>query len=187
MKRYDGQLNMTDTLAETSAAPAVTPPDGGVRQDAGCRVVAGPEGRMVGPFTLPAADGQQIRFRDYRQRRNLVVIFHHGRSCAACRRLLQHVAAHHSQFQAQQATVLAIGPDQGARAQELIGELHEAMPVLIDPTGRTAARAGFQVPALLVADRWGEIWAAWEGGATHTLPEVEELEEWLTVVQCDCT
>jgi peroxiredoxin len=154
---------------------------------AGQRVVTGPEGRMLGPFALPDTDGQQIRFRDYRQRRNLVVFFHHGVTCAACRHIVQALARHVAAFREQQAAVLAIGPDSGDRVQGLFTELGHAFPLLSDPEGHATKRAGFLAPALVVADRWGEIWAAWEGGADHALPRVDELEEWLTIIQCDCT
>lgn len=151
------------------------------------RVVTGPEGRMIGPFALPDAAGRQVRFRDYRERRNLVIMFHHGVQCAACRHLLQALAAQVAVLHEQQAVVLTIGPDSDDRALKFAAALGQAMLLLIDPVGRTVARAGLRVPALVVADRWGEIWAAWEGGAEHALPPVTELEAWLNIIQCDCT
>ena len=154
---------------------------------AGRCVVAGPEGRMLRPFALADAAGQQVRFRDYRQRRNLVLFFHHGGACAACRSVLLALATYVQVFVEAQAAVLGIGPDQGDQAHLPAAELGQAFLLLSDPGGNTAARAGLAVPALVAADRWGEIWSAWEGGEQHVLPHGDELVEWLTIIQCDCT
>ena len=150
-------------------------------------MVAEPEGRMLRPFALPDAAGKQIRFRDYRQRRNLVLFFHHGGACAACRSVLQALARYVPAFLEAQAAVLAIGPDPGDQAHMPAAEPGQTFRLLSDPEGNTAARAGLVVPALVVADRWGEIWSAWEGGEQHALPHGDELMEWLTIIQCDCT
>jgi peroxiredoxin len=189
MAKHDSHpIELEEHTAPSAALGAQDPTRARDRDSrTGQRVVTGPEGRMLGPFALPDADGRQIRFRDYRQRRNLVVFFHHGVTCAACRHIVQAFARQVAVFHEQQAAVLAIGPDQADRAQNLAAELGHAFPLLNDPEGRTVARAGFVVPALVVADRWGEIWAAWEGGEGHALPSVDELEEWLTIIQCDCT
>lgn len=189
MAQHDSHPINLEEHIEPSVALGTRDPASAARRDSRARqcVIAGPEGRLIGPFALPDADGRQIRFRNYRQRRNLVIFFHHGVTCAACRHILQDFARHIAVFQEQQAAVLAIGPDQSNQAQDLSAELGHAFPLLNDPEGRTVARAGFLVPALVVADRWGEIWAAWEGGEDHALPQVDELEEWLTIIQCDCT
>jgi hypothetical protein len=111
----------TEAASHGSACSPVRAAHGEAHAEHG--VVTGPEGRMIGPFTLPDAAGRQVRFRDYRRRRNLVIVFHHGVRCAACRHLLQALATQVTVFQEQQAAVLAIGPDPSDRAQDLAAAL----------------------------------------------------------------
>ena len=41
-------------------------------------------------------------------------------------------------------------------------------------------------PSLVIADRWGEIWAAWAGGADHRLPSRQDILQWLEFIQAQC-
>jgi peroxiredoxin len=150
-------------------------------------VIADPySGQMLHPFTLSDANGQQVRLWDYRQRSNLVLFFHHGADCPACRSMLQELAAHMATYRAEKATVLAIGPDQPHAALELAAELECPFLLLSDPAERIVAQQGFAVPAVVVADRFGEIWAAWIGEDDHALPSGQEIAAWLAFMEVQC-
>ncbi len=150
-------------------------------------VIAGPDsGHMLRPFTLSDAKGQQIRLWDYRQRNNLVLFFHHGAGCPACRNMLQELAAHMATYYAEKAIVLAIGPDQPHEARQFAAELECPFPLLSDPSGRVAAQQGLAVPAVVVADRFNEIWAAWPRADNHVLPRGEEIAAWLAFMEIQC-
>ena len=72
-------------------------------------IMTGPaSGHLLRPFALPATDRQVVRLRDYRQRRNLVLFFHHGLACAACRAVVHMLAMHVPTYRAENAAVLAI-------------------------------------------------------------------------------
>ena len=145
-------------------------------------VISGPaSGHMLQPFALRSTEGQEVRLREYRQRRNLVLFFHHGGACAACRGALQELAGHVREYQGENAIVLAIGPE--AEDQQ---EVALPFPTLIDREARTAMRHGLAVPALVIADQYGEIWAAWVGGDGHALPDGAEVLQWLEYIQAQC-
>lgn len=150
-------------------------------------VVAGPaSGRMLPWFALPAADGGQAGSAALRGRANLVVLLHHGAGCAACERVLQELAGAVERFGEEEGAVLAVGPDEGAALGEQAARLGWAYPLLSDPRMEVAARLGWGAPTLVVSDRFGEIWALWDGGGTHALPGAEEVGEWLGFIERQC-
>ncbi len=64
------------------------------------------------------------------------------------------------------------------------------LTVLVDRAGPEGARARAGVPAtsaaILVADRFGDVWHGYDAGAGHALPDVRELEAWLRYLGTLC-
>lgn len=150
-------------------------------------IVRGPaSGRSLVSFTLPDGDGHPVSSWSYRQRSNLVLFFHHGASCGTCRSVLQKLARHVDTLRDEEAGILAIGPDQPSEARALAVALTCPFPLLSDPSQRIVAQQGLEPPALVVSDRFGEIWAAWSGGRGHELPDVDEIVRWLEFVEVQC-
>jgi peroxiredoxin len=131
-------------------------------------VIAGPaSGRRLSPFALRTATGRAVHLREYRQRHNLVLFFHHGMACAACRTFLQAL-------------------DSQAPAYRQVEAVVSDVVLLSDATDKTAGQHGLSVPALIIADRFGDIWAAWEGEARHALPDTTTIAEWLAFIDIQC-
>ncbi len=149
--------------------------------------ISGPAtGQFLRSFILPDSAGQPVQLRQYLQRSNVVLFFHHGIGCPACRGLLRELAAHRNACEQEEAVVLVIGPDQPAENQQLAAQLGHPFPFLSDPAGRISAQQGLNTPALVIADRWGEIWAAWVGGVDHRLPAMQDIREWLVFIEAQC-
>jgi peroxiredoxin len=150
-------------------------------------VISGPgSGRMLRSFTLLDSHGQQVRSSSYRQRQNLLLSFHHGLACPRCRAMLSALAAEAEAYRDMECAVLAIGPDDPARMRAFADEHGAAIRLLSDPDGRVVARQGLTAPALLLTDRWAEVWAAWEAGDAHAFPAQEQIADWLAFVQAQC-
>lgn len=150
-------------------------------------LIRGPgSGRTLRSFTLPDADGRPVSLWSYHQRRNLVLFFHHGSTCADCRAVLRDLSASRAAFQDEEAIVLAVGPDPPALAKELATSLNPGFPLLCDPSKQVVAKQNLLMPSLVVADRFGEIWAAWAGGDAHLLPNGAEIARWLEFVELQC-
>jgi peroxiredoxin len=131
---------------------------------------------MLQSFALETPAGREIRSQSYRQRSNLVLLLHHGRDCARCQEMLADFDARSGEIRDQSAAILAIGPD-----------AHDAsFPMLLDPAGAVATRQGLTVPAVVIVDRFGEIWAAWEDGTDHHLPHAGDVIEWLDFLEVQC-
>jgi peroxiredoxin len=150
-------------------------------------LVRGPRsGRYLAAFALPASDGRLIRLWDYRQRRNLALFFHHGAGCPRCRAELVRFARHYPAYRERDAEVLAIGPDEPAVSARLAAGLGLPFPLLCDPASAAAERQGVDRPAIVVASRVEEIWAAWAPADELDLPSQEEILGWLEFVVIQC-
>lgn len=149
--------------------------------------IRGPaSGRFLQSFALPARDGREVRPRDFRQRTNLVLYFFHGAGCLACRDLLADLGAHAAELRASSAKVLAISAAREEAAPSSTAEFGPDIVVLDDPGHAAAAAQDVEPPAVVVADRFGEIWAAWEGDGQHRLPNAQDIIEWLEFIEIQC-
>jgi peroxiredoxin len=169
--------------------PASTPPMGEVtlRNEAARPVISGPaSGQHLHAFTLPDSTGQPVQLWQYLQRSNVVLFFHHGINCAACEAFLQELAAHLDAYRQEEAAVIAIGPDDPAENRQLATRPALPFPFLSDPAGCVIAQQGLATPSLIIADRWGEIWAAWLGGTNHQLPSEQDILQWLSFIEAQC-
>ena len=143
-------------------------------------------GHHLQPFTLPDATGRTVQLWQYLQRSNVMLFFHHGVNCAACEAFLQELAAQLDAYRQEETAVVAIGPDEPAENRHLAARLGHPFPFLSDPAGRVIAQQGFVTSSLIIADRWGEIWAAWLGGTTHQLPSEQDILQWLSFIEAQC-
>jgi|DewCreStandDraft_1066081.scaffolds.fasta_scaffold00212_73 peroxiredoxin len=153
-------------------------------------IVHGPHsGRILVPFTLPDPDGKIVRRAAFRGRANLVLLFHHGAGCLPCRDYLRRVLERLPDYAERHAVLLAIGP--GATTLQAPTARRDAgFIALEDASHDTARRLGLVVPALVVADRPGEIWAAWApepaaspDEAHAVLPSQDEVLAWLDLIE----
>lgn len=178
MSRGEARLHPVATRAQTGESR---------RSAEGRLVIRGPDsGRRLSSFTLPDSNGRAVSLWSYRQRANLVLFFHHGSRCPDCRTALRDLAENLAAFREEEALVLGIGADAPAPTRQLASAIACPFPLLSDPAGHAVAQQGLKVPSLVVADRYGEIWAAWDGGEQHHLPNPPEIARWLEFVELQC-
>ncbi len=169
--------------------PASTPSGGEEvrRIKAASLVISGPaSGHHLQAFTLPDSTGHPVRLWQYLQRSNVVIFFHHGINCAACEAFLQELVAQLDAYRQEETAVVALGPDEPAENRQQATRLGHPFPFLSDPAGRVIAHQGLATPSLVIADRWGEIWAAWLGGTTHQFPSQQDILQWLSFIEAQC-
>ncbi len=53
---------------------------------------------LVPPFELPSSGGEKVRLWDYKMRKNLVILFHHGDRCPQCRARLKLFSERYEEF-----------------------------------------------------------------------------------------
>ena len=150
-------------------------------------------GDMLPGFTLPGGRGEPIGPGQYKGRRNLVLIFVHGGGCDLCRDLLTKFAERYSDYQAEEAEVLAVAPVTPTEAASLANELQLPFPLLADADGAVHRRYGAisgpaeAGPAVFAADRYGEIQQRWRLDDSHLgLPGHDALVDELRFLGIQC-
>ena len=115
-------------------------------------------GENVPHFEVTSSDGTAIRYSTYWQQKNLVLVALPAADRERFRRYVDGLAA---------------------QAGELAG-LNTALVITHQ------AVTGLEAPAVLVADRWGEICFAHGASGPSDLPEPDELIEWARFLQHQC-
>jgi len=154
-------------------------------------------GDLIPNFRLSAVNRNgTIGPWDYKQHRNLVLIFFRTVDCLKCKQLLREISEHYGQYQEKEAEVLAISTDEIDRLRQLTQDLALPFPLLSD-SDRTATnlylkhmeqgedRAPFEA-AIFVADRWGAIFSATSIEKAQDLPAEAEIRDWLEFIELQC-
>ncbi|MEM2514288.1 MAG: redoxin domain-containing protein [Candidatus Bathyarchaeia archaeon] len=63
---------------------------------------------VVPYLNLPSNNGLNVNIWDFKQRKNLVLVFHHGKACSHCRNKLKELAKEYKEIQFLEAEVLAV-------------------------------------------------------------------------------
>ena len=115
-------------------------------------------GELVTHFDVATVGGTRVRYADIWQRRNLVMV-----------RLPVEASAERDEYV--------------ARLRDTIPKFaaHEAECVITVDTV-----SGVPGPAVVIADRWGEIVFVQPGRSIADLPDVTDILEWLRFVQYQC-
>jgi peroxiredoxin len=153
-------------------------------------------GQLIPNFRLSAVNRNgQVGPWDYKQHRNLVLIFFRSAQCRRCQELLRAIAEHYGDYKQKEAEVLAISTDEIDRLRQLTQDLALPFPMLSDSDGRvtdlyckhTEGIADAVVEAaIFVADRWGAIFSSKSVEKDHDLPAEAEIREWLEFIELQC-
>lgn len=139
--------------------------------------------QLAPSFALPASDGTVVSRRQFRGRRNLVlVLFAPGDPIEG---LLSGLAERAERLERLNAEVLAVAPAREEELAPLADRLGTPFRVLGDSEGKllpllTAVENGRPLPAVVVLDRWGAIQRRWTAphlpAPEDVLGELERLE-----------
>jgi peroxiredoxin Q/BCP len=155
------------------------------------------EGQLIPNFRLLAVNRPgQLGPWDYKQHRNLVLIFFRSAECQKCKQLLQEIAKHYGDYKEQETEVLAISNDEVDSLRRLAQDLALPFPVLSDSDGtvtdlylnqteQVQIGRAFEA-AIFVADRWGAIFTCKIVENDHELPEEVEIRDWLEFIELQC-
>src|SRR3990170_6465302 len=138
---------------------------------------------MLQGFRLGSTEGETVDLRTYRGRKNLVVLFFEP-GCEECLRFLTDAAARYADFRDMEAEILAVGRGAAEHIAHALGDSHLPFSVLADPDGATLGRYSDSVPAIFVADRFGEIRLT-SGGRDHALDQ-DKVLTMLHLIELEC-
>lgn len=136
-------------------------------------------GEQLPPFSLPGPDGPRKVPGAGNQASMLVFV--HDRDCAACERYLDEIGAAVTGLGEWATRLLAVAP-RGEPSSD------RPFPVLVDEGGAVRRRLGIgdDEAAVLLADRWGELFEAATFGTEHDLPLPRQLIESAKILDVSC-
>uniref|UniRef100_A0A7C2NZC0 Redoxin domain-containing protein n=1 Tax=candidate division WOR-3 bacterium TaxID=2052148 RepID=A0A7C2NZC0_UNCW3 len=148
---------------------------------------------VVPHLNLPSNKGTNVNLWDFKQRKNLILIFHHGRACSHCRKKLKGLAEAYKEIQAFEAEVLAVSFDNPDEAKVQVEEDKLPFPLLSDQNGATTARFTYidksrnmPFPAILITDRFGALRYQKIAEEATDLPSTVEILSKLLLIQIEC-
>lgn len=156
-------------------------------------------GRMIPEVTLPAADGSEVSLESYHSRWNLVLVLE-GDAAGAERvhRLVSSLARHPDELDEETARVLLVTTSPPAAAEGTGGAAGSSgtrrlpFPTLIDRGAKLHRRfgavdaSGTPVPAVVIADRFGEIFTTYRVPPGAKPPTRRDVVQWLVFINIQC-
>lgn len=139
------------------------------------------KGDRLPDLIFPEASGGLVRLCDFRGRRNLVLFWAHAAGCAPCEELLRELRDSLALLQNEDAEVLAVVPGPPIRTAALKERLAIGFPLLV-----AAEESACGQVSMLVADRFGEIFAVARADEADQLPGGARLAEELAFIQLQC-
>jgi hypothetical protein len=136
-------------------------------------------GQLIPLLAPRAPDGTAVSAWDYRQKRNLCIVFLHH-DCAACAGYMDRLARRAADFADRDAVALILLPKLPLPGSSLPSPLL----LLADPTGKShvnyfgkkaAAALGPGPVAVFLADRYGQLSTQWLGAEACQMPSPEEI------------
>lgn len=163
---------------EVANAPASLSPDL-TKVDAFAFLDPVPVGKKAPYFSAKTAEGKPIRLSDFKGKKNLVLVFYQGSFCSVCAAQLANIQSHLSDFNAQDAEVIAISADDATHAMKSVGEngltfhvVPDADKSIIQKFGvANVSKKGIAWPSLFVVDKKGIVqlnFANREGHRMHS-------------------
>jgi len=146
---------------------------------------------MLPLFELPEAGGKKVSVWDYKGKRNLVLFFVHP-DCQKCRDMLGELAQAYREVLSQEAEVLAIVPASPGEIARLKQQLSLPFPLLADEKGEVFRSYGAvdsndrPSAAVVIADRFGEIYAFSLATAEHKLMSVKDIIDFFAFISIQC-
>ena len=136
--------------------------------------------QLIPPLTIHTPDGRTVRAWDYKQRKNLVIVFLDA-NCGACEEFLRPLVASAAALHEKDAVALLVFLEQPAR--HLTDSLPPGIIAGSDMPGRSAraflgedvfASSGFVRGGVFVTDRYGELFAQWTI-ERHKFPAIAKI------------
>ncbi|MFQ5708644.1 MAG: peroxiredoxin family protein [bacterium] len=143
-------------------------------------------------FSLTDLSGQQVDLWNFRQKKNVVLLFVQNGPESFLRSVIPSIVNNYLALQRLDTEFLLILSGHLDACSARIEKMHLPFPVLLDIEFRAwpayleseaPRESGF---GLFVLDRYGELWAQWHGSSRADFPALAELLEWLQWIEEQC-
>ena len=140
---------------------------------------------MMPVFQLMTADGETVNRWDYKGRKHMVLAFLPA-DCPVCTEFLHIVSNAYHQYEEENAVFLPAIVGSREQAIDLRDELDPPYPILFDEHGKVAERYTDRLPALFVADKFGQLYAEWIVGRGGSMPMQKDILDVLDAIELEC-
>ncbi|NWF86708.1 redoxin domain-containing protein [Candidatus Bathyarchaeota archaeon] len=150
--------------------------------------------REVVPYlNLPSHKNNNVNLWDFKQRKNIVIIFHHGMACASCRNKLKKLAKVYNIMQSLETEVFGVSFNNTSETKKQTELDGISFLLLSDLDGETTERFTYvdkarnaPFPSVFITDRFGELRYQKIAREAEDLPGEEEILSWLLLIQTEC-
>lgn len=150
-------------------------------------------GEVVPYLNLPSSKNGYVSIWDLKQRKNLVIVFHHGNNCMHCWAMLKELDEVYTDFQKLEAEILAVSFDSARKLKSNAKRMEIPFHLLSDETGETTEDFTFKdprldgpFPSIFITDRFGVLRYQETSFEAHELLNVKEILSWLLLLQTEC-
>lgn len=118
----------------------------------------------------------------------LVVVFLGSPAGEGAQTYLRELAAEAPEFRIWNGRLLVVLPPGGEGASGVPQSVSLPFPVAVDPEGEARRQCGVaeREYAIIVADRWGQVYHVARGASTDALPGPAEIQSWLRFLATQC-
>ena len=140
---------------------------------------------MIPVFEMISTDGKTVNIWNYKGRKHTVLAFMPP-DCPLCTEFLHTVSNVYHEYEEENAVVLPIVVGNQKQAIDLHDELQPPYPILFDEHGKVAERYADRLPAVFVADKFGQLYAEWIVGRGGSFPSQKEILDVLDAIELEC-
>ena len=151
-------------------------------------------GELVPAFSLPGADGMPHSPWDYKQREHLLMLLLNSATTSEARGVLREFKQQYRLLREEECAVLVLTTDTVITHLHVQEELQLPFALLADPRGTVIPRytnwdsAGSgALPSIVLANRYGALYAQWIVEQEAKLPSIAQLLEDLQYMNRLCT
>ena len=151
-------------------------------------------GEIIPAFSLPGADGMPHSPWDYKQREHLLIVLLSKTNTSEARGILSELKQQNRVLREEECAVLVLTADAVIEQLRVQEDLQLPFPLLADPQGAVIAQythweaqTRLTMPSLVLANRYGALYAQWMAKQEADLPRVATVLEDLQYMNSLCT
>jgi len=142
-------------------------------------------GKLIPFFELPSAFGGSVSLWNLKAKKNMVLAFIPN-ECPICDEFLYTLTSAYYQYETENTQILVIVCGDEKAASRIQDEVGPPFPILYDADGRITGEYTDRIPAVFVADKFGELRRQFIPGPGESLPSQKEILDVVELINLEC-
>lgn len=153
------------------------------------------EQKVVPHVKLPSSRGDVVDSWDFKQVKNLVIVFYHGHGCEVCKKKLEEYNKVYPQMKDFRFSgeILAISYDSMDQIKKYLQSASIDFPLLSDTEKKVTEKFTYEdnsrkapFPSIFITDEYGALWHQKIVKEADQLPSGKEILDWSFSINCEC-